>query len=987
VTATSPRPARSRLRGTIGIAAIIVAVIVAAFFLFASLYTDFLWYDQLGFQNVLTTQWIATVVMFVVGFVGMAVPVFLSVQLAFRVRPVYAKLSAQLDRYQQVVEPLRRLAMFGVPAVLGLFMGVSTAMRWQTVLEYLNRTPFGVKDPQFGLDNSFYVFELPLYHGILGYASAAVIVSGIAMLATHYLYGGIRVGNREVRITRAARVQIAVTAAVFLLLQAVSIYLDQFSTLTDSRGASSLFTGATFTDVNAVIPGKLILAIAFALVTVLCIVTAVVGRWRLPIIGTGLLVVASLVIGTAYPALIQRFQVEPSAQSLEREYISRNIKATQDAYNISGIDTIAYSAKTDVEQGALRDDADTTASIRLIDPNVVSPTFAQLQQVQQYYQFADKLDVDRYDIDGTTQDTVIAVRELDQQNQASPGWINNTVVYTHGYGVVAAYGNQRSEDGQPKFLESDIPSRGQLGEYEPRIYFGEKSPSYSIVGAPESSDPVEIDYPSSDKDDDSAARKYTYTGDGGPKLDNVFKQLVYAIKFGSEQILLSDYVNKDSQILYDRDPIDRVKKAAPYLTLDRNAYPAVVNKRVVWIVDGYTTTSDYPYSQVEQLSSSIADTNTPQPEYALDDVNYIRNSVKATVDAYSGKVTLYAWDDKDPLLKTYSKIFPGTLKSQKDMSAQLLQHVRYPEDLFKMQRSILETYHVTNPSTWFSRDDQWTTPSDPTASGEDKGKQPPYYLTMKVPGTDKPAFTLYSTFIPATTTKESRSVLKGYLTANADAGPDYGKLTLLTLPKDDTVPGPGQVQTSFTTSSDIAPQLNLLQPRGGNTEVVRGNLLTVPVGGGLLYVQPIYVQANSGTQYPLLRKVLVGFGDRVEFEDTLDQALDKLFDGDSGAAAGDNGVTPGDGGTGTGGDTGTGAGSGGTDAGSGSGDGSTGSGTGAGGSTGTGDNAALKKALSDYQTALSDRTKAYAANDLSAAAEADKRMQAAVEAAIAASGS
>ncbi|TPW76588.1 UPF0182 family protein [Schumannella soli] len=960
-----------------------VAAIVAAFFIFASLYTDFLWYDQLGFQNVLTTQWFASIVMFAIGFVGMAVPVFLSVQVAFRSRPVYAKLSAQLDRYQQVVEPLRRLAMFGVPAVLGLFMGVSTAMRWQTVLEYLNRTPFGVKDPQFGLDNSFYVFELPFFHGVLGYASAVVIVAGIAMLATHYLYGGIRVGNREVRITRAARVQIAVTAAVFLLLQAVSIYLDQFSTLTDTRGVSSLFTGATFTDVNAVIPGKLILAIAFALVTVLCIVTAVIGRWRLPIIGTGLLVVASLVIGTAYPALIQRFQVDPSALSLERDYIQRNIKATQVGYNIDGIDTVAYSAKTDVEQGALRDDADTTASIRLIDPNVVSPTFAQLQQVQQYYQFDDKLDVDRYTIDGTTQDTVIAVRELDQSNQKNPTWLTNTAVYTHGYGVVAAYGNQRSEDGQPNFLESGIPSRGELGDYEPRIYFGQKSPTYSIVGAPKSTSPVEIDYPSSDKDDDSAARKYTYTGDGGPKLDNAFKQLVYAIKFGSEQIILSDAVNSDSQILYDRNPIDRVKKAAPYLTIDRNAYPAIVNKRVVWIVDGYTTTANYPYSQVEQLSSSIADTNTPQPEYALDDVNYIRNSVKATVDAYSGKVTLYAWDDKDPLLKTYSKIFPGTLESQKDMSTQLLEHVRYPEDLFKMQRSILETYHVTNPSTWYARDDQWATPTDPTASKEEADKkQPPYYLTMKVPGTDKPAFTLYSTFIPASA-KESRSVLKGYLTANADYGADYGKLTLLTLPKDDTVPGPGQVQNTFNSSDDVATQLNILQR--GDTTVVRGNLLTVPVGGGLLYVQPVYVKSSGETSYPLLRKVLVAFGDKVEFEDTLNLALDKLFDGDSGAAAGDNGVTPGDGGDSSGGDS---SGSGGTDAGSGTGagDGSTGSGSGTGTGTGTGDNAALKKALSDYSTALADRNKAYADNDLVAAAEADKRMQAAVEAAIAAAG-
>ncbi|HEY0226383.1 MAG TPA: UPF0182 family protein, partial [Mycobacterium sp.] len=462
-----------------------------------------------------------------------------------------------------------------------------------------------------------------------------------------------------------------------------------------------------------------------------------------------------------------------------------------------------------------------------------------------------------------------------------------------------------------------------------------------------------------------------YTGNGGPKLDTFLKKLTYAIHFGAQEILFSDAVTNDSQILYDRDPKTRVEKVAPYLTLDSDPYPAVVNGHVVWIADGYTTTADYPYSRVEQLSNTIVDTYTPQPGYALDDVNYIRNSVKATVDAYTGKVTLYAWDPSDPILKTWEKIFPATVKPASDMSATLKAHVRYPADLFKVQRSILQTYHVTDSGSFYSGVDAWSVPNDPTAAKGTAKPQPPYYLTMQVPGTKSPAFTLYSTYIPKSSSSSSRSVLTGYLAVDADAGANYGKMTLLTLPKQDTVPGPGQVQNTFDSDPTVSTQLNLL--RQGQTDVVYGNLLTLPVGGGLLYVQPVYVQssANADTSYPLLRKVLVAFGDKIAFEDTLDAALDSLFGGDSGASAGDNGA---------GGSTGTGTGTG-TE---------TGTGTGTGAGTGSGltdaQNAALQKALSQYQTALAARTAAYASNDLVAAAQADQDMQTAIKAAMAAVG-
>jgi uncharacterized membrane protein (UPF0182 family) len=862
------------------------------FFIFAGLYADVLWFDQLGFLSVLTTQWIAGGALFVVGFLGMAIPVWVSIQLAYRLRPVYAKLNSQVDRYQQVIEPLRRLAMYGIPALLGLFAGVAAATNWQPVLMYLNRTQAGTTDPQFGFDVSFFLFDLPFFKSVLAFSSAVVLISAIVALATSYLYGAIRVTGREIFVAKAARVQIAVTAAVYLALQAVSIWLDQYSTLTQSN---ALITGAGYTDVFATIPGRSILALIAGVVALLFVVTAFIGRWRLPVIGTALLIVSSLLIGSLYPWVVQRFQVDPSARSLEAPYIQRNIDLTRDAYGVADYEDIPYSATTEAEPGALREDAETTANIRILDPALVSDAFAQLEQFRQYYQFPDNLSVDRYTIDGVSQDTVVAVRDLNLAGLSSDTWVNSTTVYTHGYGIVAAYGNKRSPDGQPVFLENGIPTSGALGDFEPRIYFGETSPQYSIVGAPEGSDPVELDYPSGE---DGEQQTYTtFEGDGGPSLNGAFNKLIYALKFQSEQIFLANSVNDESQILYDRDPVTRVQKVAPYLTLDSDPYPTVVDGRVKWVVDAYTTSASYPYSTPVSLSSAIADTETPEQPFALDSINYMRNSVKATVDAYDGSVTLYAWDEEDPLLQTWQKIFPTTVEPISEMSGDLMSHVRYPADMFKVQRSILGKYHVTDPGTFYSENDAWTTPNDPVSPSTNTTLQPPYYLTLQMPGQDAPSYSLYSTFIPNATGETSRNVLTGYLAADADAGnvdgeksDGYGKLRLLTLPNEITVPGPGQVQAQFNGDPTISAELNLL--RQGQSSVLNGNLLTLPVGGGLLYVQPVYVRSTGETSYPLLQKVLVAFGDQIAFEDTLDTALDVLFKGNSGADAGDTGVPP-----------------------------------------------------------------------------------------------
>jgi uncharacterized membrane protein (UPF0182 family) len=726
----------------------------------------------------------------------------------------------------------------------------------------------------------------------VGYLSAVLLISGLIATAVHVIYGGIRINGSNSRIAKAARIQVSVTIALYLAVQGASLWLDQYKTLTSSSG---LYTGATYADVNATIPGFQILALISFVVAILFLITSVLGNWRLPIMGTALMVISSLVLGGLYPWIVQTFQVVPNERTLESEYIDRNIAATRKAYGLDKVEVIDYKATTDATQGALRQDAETTANIRIIDPALVSASFRQLEQYKQYYNFASHLDVDRYEIDGKTQDTVIAVRELDQTGLESQSWYNQAIVYTHGYGVVAAYGNQRSTEGQPVFLQKGIPSNGQLGEYEPRIYFGESSPAYSIVGAPAGAEPRELDFPAGDGEADQTYT--TFAGDGGPKLDSIFARLAYALKFQSEQILLSDAISNESQILYNRTPRERVAAVAPYLTLDSDSYPSVVDGRVVWIVDGYTTSSSYPYSRSENLGNAIAD-SASTTTFTLGSINYIRNSVKATVDAFDGSVNLYAWDEEDPLLKTWSKIFPNTIKPISEMSGDLLSHVRYPADLFKVQRQILGSYHVTEAGAFYSQEDAWMTPNDPvSATAANTGAlQPPYYLSMQVPGTTEPAFSLYSTFIPQSTGSSSRNVLKGYLVADSDAGnlkgkvsSEYGKLRLLSLPASTIVPGPGQVQNSFSADSEVSRLLNIL--RQGSTTVLNGNLLTLPVGGGLLYVQPVYIQSTGETTFPLLKKVLVAFGDKIAFEDTLDEALDSLFGGDSGANAGDGGGT------------------------------------------------------------------------------------------------
>ena len=882
MTNSAPQFNFKRRRGPLPITIGILAVIGVALVSLSGFYADWLWFKSVNFTSVWSTVLLTKVSLFIASGLITAVLVLFNVLVAYKRRPLYVPLTVEadnLERYRSQIEPIKRWVFVGLGAALFYFAGTSGSTLWTTWLLFKNSTPFGVKDPQFQMDVSFFAFRLPFWQTLIAWGISTLVLSIIASTAVHYLYGGIRLQVQEDRTTVAARVQLSVLLGGVVLLKAVAYWFDRYAL---ALKESKLITGLTYTDVNAVLPAKAILA-AIAVVCALLFFANIVRRsWVLPAAGTALLVISSVLIAGIYPGAIQTFQVKPSESSKEAPFIQRNIDSTRTAFGLDKVEVSDYQATLTTSAGQLSKDAATIANIRLMDPNVLPATFRQLQQIKPYYTFPDSLDVDRYMVDGVMRDTVVAVRELNIDGNPSRNWINDHLVYTHGFGFVAAFGNTRDADGKPSFAVGDLPPTKGLGDFEPRIYFGENVPDYSIIGGVKTDNPVEFDYP-----DDASAngqKNFTYTGTGGVPVGSLINKLVFALKYQEQRILLSSLINKDSKILFERNPRERVAKVAPWLTLDGDPYPALVDGKVLWIIDGYTTSAGYPYSKQISLSSATSDALTANSSAVTaqrnQSINYIRNSVKATVDAYNGTVTLYQWDEKDPVLATWSKAFPGSVTPKSKISKDLLSHIRYPEDMFRVQREILSSYHVQTAAAFYGGQDFWRVPRDPSTFGANAGAQPPYYLTLQLPGEDKPEFAMTTPFVP----RGGRENLSAFAVVNSDAGPNYGKITVLQLPRSTNVAGPSQVASNFEAKPEVANSLSLL--RQGGSDVVLGNLLTLPVGGGLLYVQPVYVRATSNSAaYPLLQKVLVSFGDQIGYDDTLKGALDQVFGGNSGTTS------------------------------------------------------------------------------------------------------
>ncbi len=855
------------------LAAIIVALIVASSLV--GVYVDWLWFGQVGYRNVFKGVFFTRLILFFLFGGLMAAILGGNIALAYLLRPPFRPLSSEqqnLERYRVMLEPRKGWILAGIMALAGLIAGLSAQGDWRTWMLWRYGGKFGVKDPQFHLDISFFAWDYPAYRLMLGFGFSAIFFAVILSLATHYLFGALRIQTPGPKITLSARRHVTVLIFVFIALKAVAYWLDRYGLVYSDRGK---VTGASYADVNAALPAKTILFWIAIIIAIGVLASMWLKSARLPAIGFAVLIVLSILIGGIYPAAVQQFTVKPNASTKEAPYISRNIQATRQAYGIvtgTNVDYQTYNVNASPSTAALVPANPTVSDLRILDPNQIAPTFTQQQQIRNVYGFPDKLDVDRYKIGGLTKDYIVGVRELDAANLTDNqgNWINQHTVYTHGYGFVAAAADVDVTNNKGLYAEGDIPPSGIFDNVlkQPDAYYGELLPNYSIVGAEGA--PQEYD--------GSDAAKVTYKGDGGVPLDNFFTRLAFAVKYKQTNFLLNSAVSaKGAKLIFDRDPRQMVEKVAPFLTVDGDPYPIVDSQsgHIVWMVDAYTTMSNYPYSERESLADLTSDSLTKNDKTASqpnDQINYIRNSVKATVDAYTGKVTLYTWNQQqqpDPVLQAWMKAFPGTVLPQQDMPASILAHVRYPEDLFEAQRALIGSYHVDDPVTFYNVGDRWTVPVDPADSS---ANQPPYYVLASPPvGAPVPEFQLTSPMIV-----NNRNNLAAYVSVDSDQA-HYGQMTVLKVPPGTVTNGPEQVANILNTNAVITKDLSLFNQTGGQSQVIHGNLLTLPIGSSFLYVEPLYVQGTGGNAaFPTLQRVLVVYGDKIGYAPSLADALENL---------------------------------------------------------------------------------------------------------------
>lgn len=870
-------------------------------------YVSWLWFGEVGFRGVWLTVLLTRLSLFFVVALIIGGVLFVAMWLAFRFRPLFLPESGEDDSLRpfraMVIRRPRRFGL-GVAVTVGLICGLAAQSSWMTVQLFVHGGSFGVPDPQFGHDVGFFVFDLPFYRFVVNWLFVAVLLAFVAGLATHYLLGGLRLSGKAGGLTHAARVQLAVLAGSFVVLKAVAYWLDRYSLLSSSSKEPT-FAGPGYTDINAVLPARLIL-FAIALICAAAVFAAIVVRdLRIPAMAAALLLLSSILVGAVWPLAVEQFSVRPNAADMERVYIERNIAATRQAYGIGGdrVEYQPYSGVGTKPPSEVPSDVTTLADVRLLDPNVLSRTFTQQQQLKNFYSFPPHLDLDRYRIGGQLRDYVVAARELTPSalsgNQRH--WVNRHTVYTHGNGFVAAPANRvnaavreaagdaaSSNSGYPIYAVGDIASQAAGHQVirvdQPRVYFGEviahASPDYAIVGG--GTQPREYD---------TDTTTYTYTGAGGVPIGNWLDRLAFAATYTERNIVFSKAIGPGSKIIFNRDPRHRVELVAPWLTTDNNPYPAVVDGRIVWIVDAYTSIDGYPYAKRSSLEALEPgdDTGRGSPRQ----VSYVRNSIKATVDAYDGTVRLYQIDRQDPVLAAWMKAFPGTVEPEESITPQLRAHFRYPEDLFTIQREMLAKYHVDEPREFFTTNAFWSVPSDPTV--ETNPHQPPFYVLLGGQGGAEPSFRLASAMVGY-----NREFLSAYVSARSDPE-NYGKITVLQLPTDTLTQGPQQIQNSMISDTRVASERTLLER---SNRIQYGNLLTLPIAdGGVLYAEPLFTEristAPNASTFPQLARVLVSYrepgtgGVLVGYAPTLAEALDQVFGPGTGRLATPPGGGPG----------------------------------------------------------------------------------------------
>ena len=849
----------------IAVAAVIVALIILG--LAATFYTDLLWFREVRYTNVFWTQIRVKVVLGVVFGAIFAAALLINLWVVQKVTSPHRLFTLKdqvLERYRATLRPYVRWAVVGAALLFGLFAGSGATSQWRSWLLFRHGTKFGSTDPVFHKDLGFYVFHLPFYRFVFAWTFSTLLVVIIITAVAHYFMGGIRFDQRGGRATPQVKVHLSVLLALIVLLKAWGYRLDQYGLVLSPRG---VVTGASYTDIHAHLPALRLLVIMAILVSVIILVNIRFRGWILPVAGIGLLFLISILAGGLYPAAVQRLRVTPAERVKEQPYIQRNIEATRAAFGIDNqhVTVSSFQGASDITPQIVSANPDTVQNIRLWSPEVLGQTMGQLQKIRQYYEFND-VDVDRYTINGKVRQVMVAPREISQANipAASKTWQNTHLTYTHGYGVVASLVNTVTAQGVPDFIIQDTPpsvSPGAPSSADWRIYFGESAETpYTVV----KTQLQELDYPS--EQSSSGFVSNSYDGNGGIQLSGL-RRLAFAWRFRDANLLLSSSINGQSRILFRRDVQDRIQQVAPFLQLDHDPYMVITPTGLQWIQDAYTVTDMYPYSQRIDLGAITG------AGHLSGTANYIRNSVKVAVDAVNGTITLYVADPTDPIIQTWEKIFPQNFKQLSDAPAWLQEHVRYPEDLFTVQASQYQLYHMTNAISFYTREDAWSLPKDP--SSQQGGNLPAFYMLMKPPGAKSLEYLLMLPFTP-----NNRENMTAWFAAGSDyvaqggVGTDYGQLLTYQLPKNVNILGPTQVEAQIKQDPDFSRQQTLLGTVGSS--LIFGNMLTVPIGNSLLYVQPIYLAASS-SQIPELKFVLAVQGSNVGLGTDLRTALSNLL--------------------------------------------------------------------------------------------------------------
>ncbi|HSR46186.1 MAG TPA: UPF0182 family protein [Acidimicrobiia bacterium] len=878
-TEITPRPRRRR---GLGVILVIVAAVLLALRTLAGFWTDYLWFQSIDLVSVWSTRFWTTAAIVVVASLIAFGFLFGNLILADRLSPRFRLIDLGddeevVERFSEWIEPRIRRVRLLLALVFGVMLGVGTASLLDQVLAFLNSSSFGVTDPQFGIDVGFYVFRLPFWRELVNWTFQLVVASAILVTALHYLNGGIRLRQgRPPEIGEGVRAHLSVLFALLAILKAGAYRIDGYELLNSSRG---LVFGAGYTDVNARIPALQLLVWISLAAALLLLYNLRRRGWMLPAVAVGSWLAVSLIVGNIIPAAVQRFQVDPNEIERELPYIGRTIEFTRNAFGLADVEVRSFAAAQQLDADAIEANRPTIDNLRLWDPTVLESTYRQLQELRTFYKFED-VDIDRYEVDGELTQVMLSARELDLEGLEVTGWVNEHLVFTHGFGAVLSPANSVTVEGQPDFFVKDIPPETTVAGLEvtsPRIYFGEglNSGSFVIVGTNEK----EVDFPLGAGE--SAVEFNSYDGEGGVRVGNIFRRAAFALRFGDFNTLIAQQLTNDSKVLMVRNITDRVTTAAPFLIPDGDPYMVALDGRLIWMIDTYTVTDRFPYSEPSNTARLGAEARLP---FGL---NYVRNSVKVAVDAFDGTMTFYVVDPSDPIIQTYQKIYPDLFADFDQMPDGMVAHLRYPEDMFRIQSDVYSLYHVTEPRVFINNGDPWAIARDPSTTvpeqiriesayrdADDALYRPmlPYYLLMRLPEEEGLSFILMQPFTPA-----NRPNMSSFLVAKS--GPDnYGQLIDYELPRDRLVDGPGQVGVRINQDPEISPEFTLLGQEG--SVVIQGSMLVVPIEDSVLYVQPIYLQGEDrASALPEFKRVVVVFDDRIVMRETLDEAMSAIFEG------------------------------------------------------------------------------------------------------------